>query len=398
MLHARGEGGSRPMTTCFVIGPIGDRFAKPGSQIRRVHDDALRLFTRAIVPACEAVGLDSPFRIDMLSEPGEIPEAIFRSLRDADVVIADLSGANPNVMYELGLRHTLNKVTVTLTARSDSPQPFDVHVIRTIFFQRSSAGYVDARERQAASLKMGIAGKFSPVTATRVWLEALDMVSAVGEAIPSGGTEEPSGGEPDDDPTQVPDSSDLGEHDGPGFLDRIAQAEAAFEGLLRTIGGMSGAMAQVNDATESANSEIAESDRRGAGSAGRIVVAGRLAAKLAAPTAELETLARAYPELLYSVDRGVIALIDAIEADPAVVNRPEVQSFINATVEFASVANTNATALTAWADTVEGVGDLTRVLRPTMRRLAAQARAVARAQRVADEWARRLRPLATAAN
>jgi hypothetical protein len=57
------------------------------------------------------VGLN-PIRAGHISDSGEITEQIFRHLRDDDVVIADLTGANANVMYELGLRHTINKLTI----------------------------------------------------------------------------------------------------------------------------------------------------------------------------------------------------------------------------------------------------------------------------------------------
>ncbi|WP_310526584.1 hypothetical protein, partial [Nocardioides sp.] len=56
-------------------------------------------------PACEMFGL-TPVRADKISEAGDIPEQIFTYLRDADIVIADVTGGNANVMYELGLRHT----------------------------------------------------------------------------------------------------------------------------------------------------------------------------------------------------------------------------------------------------------------------------------------------------
>jgi hypothetical protein len=91
--------------TCFVISPIGDRDADASSPERRIYEDALQVLEEVIQPACAGFGIPV-VRADRISRPGEITEQIYRHLRDAHLVIADLTGANPNVMYELGLRHT----------------------------------------------------------------------------------------------------------------------------------------------------------------------------------------------------------------------------------------------------------------------------------------------------
>jgi hypothetical protein len=88
------------MATCFVIGPIGDRLAPVGTDERRRYEEAEELWEYVIAPACEAVGLTAE-RADKIANPGEITEQIFTLLRDAEVVVADLTGGNPNVMYEL---------------------------------------------------------------------------------------------------------------------------------------------------------------------------------------------------------------------------------------------------------------------------------------------------------
>ena len=102
---AVGSGDAEPSAgsqTCFIIGPIGNRHAAQGSDERTTFEEAIQVVEEVIEPACEAVGL-VPVRADGLSRAGEITEQVFRRLRDDDVVIADLTGANANVMYELGL-------------------------------------------------------------------------------------------------------------------------------------------------------------------------------------------------------------------------------------------------------------------------------------------------------
>ncbi len=107
------EPASQSSLTCFVIGPIGNRLAAVGSPERQAYEESLRVMAEVIEPACSHHGL-SPVRADSLARAGEITEQIFRRLRDDDVVIADLTGANANVMYELGLRHTRDKLTVQI--------------------------------------------------------------------------------------------------------------------------------------------------------------------------------------------------------------------------------------------------------------------------------------------
>src|SRR3954466_6599644 len=91
--------------TCFVIGPIGNRLAAVGTPERETYEESLRVMAEVIEPACGRLGITA-VRADGLARAGELTEQIFRRLRDDDIVIADLTGANANVMYELGLRHT----------------------------------------------------------------------------------------------------------------------------------------------------------------------------------------------------------------------------------------------------------------------------------------------------
>ena len=55
---------------------------------------------------------------------------IVQPIYEADVVIADLTGLNPNVMYELGLAHSFNKKTITITQDELSTLPFDLKQYR----------------------------------------------------------------------------------------------------------------------------------------------------------------------------------------------------------------------------------------------------------------------------
>ena len=114
---------------CFVIGPIGE----VGSPIR---DAADAFMTHIVEPTIKRpeLGYGMPVqRADTLGEPGRITSQIITLLKEADLVIADLTGSNPNVYYELSLRHALGKPAIHMAA-DGTTLPFDIHDNRTIFY------------------------------------------------------------------------------------------------------------------------------------------------------------------------------------------------------------------------------------------------------------------------
>lgn len=109
------------LKTCFVIMPIADM---NGYETR--HFD--RVYSHIIKPACEKAGF-SPTRADEVSSSNLIVLDILRRIVECDIAICDLSGRNPNVMYELGLRQAFNKKTV-LIKDDKTISPFDVQAFR----------------------------------------------------------------------------------------------------------------------------------------------------------------------------------------------------------------------------------------------------------------------------
>ena len=68
---------------------------------------------------------------DDLAKPGSIITQVWEGIRRSEALIADLTGVNPNVYYELGLAHALGKPTVILT-QDQGELPFDVRPLRRI--------------------------------------------------------------------------------------------------------------------------------------------------------------------------------------------------------------------------------------------------------------------------
>jgi hypothetical protein len=109
--------------TCFIISPIGD----DGTEIRKRADQVLK---HVITPAVSSAGYD-PVRADKISEPGMITGQVIQHIVDSPLVIADLTGMNPNVFYELAVRHAIRKPLVQIIQKGEKI-PFDVAGMRTI--------------------------------------------------------------------------------------------------------------------------------------------------------------------------------------------------------------------------------------------------------------------------
>lgn len=116
-------------TTCFYITPIGEE----GSE-QRQHSD---LFLSSIVePALAAFGL-AVIRADAIDKPGMITRQVIEYILRARLVVADLSFHNPNVFYELALRHATRLPVVQIVRNGDSV-PFDIGQMRTIKIDNST--------------------------------------------------------------------------------------------------------------------------------------------------------------------------------------------------------------------------------------------------------------------
>jgi len=82
------------------------------------------------------LGQDQPLRGDDVFTPTDILVDIWHSLNDADFVIADITGRNPNVLYELGIAHTLAKPVLIISSNA-ADIPIDLSTRRVILYNQS---------------------------------------------------------------------------------------------------------------------------------------------------------------------------------------------------------------------------------------------------------------------
>lgn len=84
---------------------------------------------------------------EFISTQGVIMEEVWSALNNCKLVIAEITGGNDNVFYELGIAHTLNKPAILMTqARTPETVPFDIRHLRYIRYENSVAGGIQLRD------------------------------------------------------------------------------------------------------------------------------------------------------------------------------------------------------------------------------------------------------------
>jgi len=115
---------------CFVDMPFGQ---KPDLKSGVVVDFD-QIYNEAIKPAIDECGLEA-LRGDEERTGGIIHSAMFARLLLAEFVVADLTLANANVFYELGIRHAAKPFTTVPIFANVSALPFDVALVRAVGYQ-----------------------------------------------------------------------------------------------------------------------------------------------------------------------------------------------------------------------------------------------------------------------
>ena len=130
----KNHGGITFMKTCFVVSPIGDEASE-------TRNNADKLFRYIINPVCQSCGFDA-VRVDQINDSDSITQTIIEKLLSAELVIADISGHNPNVFYEMGYRKCTNKPIIHLKKKGESI-PFDVNTVRTLEYDLTDLDSVE---------------------------------------------------------------------------------------------------------------------------------------------------------------------------------------------------------------------------------------------------------------
>ena len=113
----------REFKTCFVAMPISDMEPYTTGHFMRVYEHIIK-------PACISKGF-KPLRADEVQITDLIVADVLTRIVQSDLMIVDLSGRNPNVLYELGIRQAFNLPTVLIKDHT-TPRIFDIQGLRDV--------------------------------------------------------------------------------------------------------------------------------------------------------------------------------------------------------------------------------------------------------------------------
>jgi hypothetical protein len=331
--------------TCFIVSPIGNRLEPIGQPGRARYEESIVMWEEVFEPACQQFGL-APVRADRITEPGEIPDQIFTYLRDADVVIADLSHANPNVMYELGLRHS-QPGKLTLQVGEYGQLPFDVTTIRTIQFNRTQAGLIGAREALVESLRSALTGGGGELRATRVFAATNGAIANVTADV---------------EKSIAPDADANGPA-APGILDILAEGEEALTHVSTVLGSATGIAGEIGELSGDFAQRISESDAQSKGFAGRLLLTRELAAKLTEPSNQLESLANDFYADISRLDAMVQYIVARYQSGEEILEAGGL-TFLQSLVGLIDSAEGGAVGITQFRDGSRTLSQMSRDLDP----------------------------------
>jgi hypothetical protein len=155
-----------PKPLCFVLMPFGSKPDPTG----RPPIDFNRVYENGIKPAIDAAGM-IPVRADEEKTGGIIHKPMFERLLLCEYAVADLTTANANVFYELGVRHTARPRTTQPIYAKHQPIPFDVNYLRALgydlganneFGDNEASALVSALTQRLKGLRDAAAGEAEP--------------------------------------------------------------------------------------------------------------------------------------------------------------------------------------------------------------------------------------------
>jgi O-acetyl-ADP-ribose deacetylase (regulator of RNase III) len=140
---------------CFVIMPFGDKEDAEGKII-----DFNKIYKYLIKNTVEEDLHMTCIRCDEIAQAGWIHAKMFEHVYESDVAVVDITSLNPNVFYELGVRHALVDSVTVLVRRKGTEIPFNIQGLNVIEYDITDPEILDEAKRKiAAHIRNGLRTK-----------------------------------------------------------------------------------------------------------------------------------------------------------------------------------------------------------------------------------------------
>lgn len=140
------------MKSCFVVMAIGDQ---THNNVTVTAFELREKYTGLIKESIESISDEiKVIRADEVSSTGSISSDIFKKLILSDYVVVDLTYPNPNVFYELGLRHAVRNKTILIKEKGSKNNPFDISSLRYIEYENTGAGLKKLKDNLAKAFSV----------------------------------------------------------------------------------------------------------------------------------------------------------------------------------------------------------------------------------------------------
>lgn len=145
---------------CYVSAPLGRKSLPDGRTID--HD---QVYGEGVRPVLERLG-GQAVRLDEIVGGAITMKSVLASLVSCEVMVADITGSNPNVMYELGIRHALRRNVTVMIMAAGGHIPYDLAYSRVLVYQIDEAGQVseDGMTQFRANLSQAVREGLARIT------------------------------------------------------------------------------------------------------------------------------------------------------------------------------------------------------------------------------------------
>lgn len=325
------------------------------------EDHRSTLFYESVVrPTCEQLGL-TLLRADRLMDAGLPENHLPRLIAEVDIVVADLSGSDEELVFALGMRHALGRCTVHVTEgrgtlRGTGRTP-------SVEFPSHSAGATRARQQLTAVL--ADISREAPFTLSP---------SAPPPASPA-------------PPTSV--LSTLAEDDAadaPGFIDLAVEAEAQFQAISGDMADVEAAMADLTAMMELLGEDMTRLGHPGVTTSAKLAILNRLAKAIDGPARDLEVAAERFAERMTAGVVAFNAFLDWVAKTPRAEWPDNVPGILDDLLGTSSTVQVAAGDLTEVTGLINMVGAASRHLRGPIRRIIGSFQTLFRSVAVFEEW------------